>query len=162
MNMLPQTPYNRNRRVPHETINDLPVHPYTTQQIFWPTSESHQFTREDASRVFNETLLAADKRIPHPHMIEKSSLEAKDGRAEVIRQDIQAKQEERDRARKAKSEEEVGVDVIPKLRYDFKVKNVSVHWAGHDGRGRKGVGYRYGMPFDDRKRGLIKIPTKVD
>ena len=34
--------------------------------------------------------------------------------------------------------------------------------AGKDGRSRKGTGWRYGVPFYDRRRGEVKIPTKVE
>ena len=71
--MLPQTPYVRQgkgeRPVPHEPITDLPVHPATRQQLFIPVSESRNFTREDAARAFDDTLLTADKRIPHPELV---------------------------------------------------------------------------------------------
>lgn len=95
--MLPTTPYTT-PRTPHETINDLPVHPLTGPQIFHPTSESRAFNRVDAGRVFSaapalttsdstdgkktelvgknsrykaveEVLKPADERIPHPHLI---------------------------------------------------------------------------------------------
>lgn len=53
--MVPTTPYNKppNPPVPHEPINDLPVHRLTEPQIFYPVAESRQFTREDAGRVFS-------------------------------------------------------------------------------------------------------------
>ena len=51
--MLPTTPYNSNFPKRHETINDLPVHRLTDPQVFYPVSESRQFTRVDAGRVFS-------------------------------------------------------------------------------------------------------------
>ena len=67
LTMLPQTKWDpKSKLVPHESINDRPVHPWTRQQIFYPTSESRQFTRVDAAKVFSPTLLPADDRIPHP------------------------------------------------------------------------------------------------
>ena len=51
---------------------------------------------------------------------------------------------------------------MPKRRWDFVFQNVSVDHAGKDGRGAKGVGWRYGFPHEDRKKGQVKIPTKVD
>src|SRR6516162_6449755 len=72
--MLPQTPYpyDQNSRTPqaHESINDLPVHAATKQQIFHPTSESREFTRADAAKIFDESLLPADQRVPHPELTE--------------------------------------------------------------------------------------------
>jgi len=54
--MIPLTPYNPNSTravTPHEPINDLPVHPLTSPQLFYPTSESRAFNRVDAGRVFS-------------------------------------------------------------------------------------------------------------
>ncbi|CAK4030345.1 Hypothetical predicted protein [Lecanosticta acicola] len=170
LGMLPQTrldPNNPGRMVPHESINDLPVHPYTRHQMFWPTSESRQFTREDAAKAFNNDLLPADKRIPHPELItlEKESLEG------VSRDDRWARQQQRDEdARKEKEEAEAKriaweqrtQRVVPGRRWDFKFQDISVDSVGKDGRSRHGVGARYGMPHEDRKRGMVKIPTSVE
>lgn len=55
--------------------------------------------------------------------------------------------------------------VVPlngKGRAEFRFRDISVESVGKDGRGREGVGARYGMPHEDRKRGIIKIPTKVE
>ena len=51
--MLPQTPHRPGSKKPvmHESINDLPVHPWTRRQVFHPTSESRAFAREDAARA---------------------------------------------------------------------------------------------------------------
>jgi Eukaryotic mitochondrial regulator protein len=156
MDMLPQTPCSPTV-VPHESINDLPVHPWTTQQIFWPTSESREFTRVDAGKVFGPNLLPADMRIPHPEMIEKQSAEIHKTRAARLKLErslaekaMQQKREETDRTRTVESG-----------RFDFKFKDVSVQWVGKDGRSRRGVGWRYGMPHEDRKPGQIKIPTSA-
>lgn len=53
--MVPTTPLPQDGRrpTPHESINDLPVHTLTTPQIFHPVSESRQFTRVHAGRVFS-------------------------------------------------------------------------------------------------------------
>ncbi|KAI9374242.1 eukaryotic mitochondrial regulator protein-domain-containing protein [Aspergillus egyptiacus] len=55
--MVPTTPlYERpadQRLNPHESINDLPADPLTDAQIFYPVSESRQFNRIDAGRVFS-------------------------------------------------------------------------------------------------------------
>jgi hypothetical protein len=72
--MLPTTPLRSGAAgaasAPHESINDLPVHPATRQQLFYPTSESRQFTREDAAKAFSSKLLPAEKRIPHPQLVQ--------------------------------------------------------------------------------------------
>jgi Eukaryotic mitochondrial regulator protein len=50
--MVPTTPLTT-PPTPHETVNDLPVHSMTLPQLFYPTSESRQFNRTDAGRVFS-------------------------------------------------------------------------------------------------------------
>lgn len=50
--MVPSTPLTKPPQ-PHESINDLPVHTMTLPQIFYPASESRQFNRTDAGRVFS-------------------------------------------------------------------------------------------------------------
>lgn len=166
--MLPQTQFIPGKKITsHESINDLPVHPHTRQQIFYPTSESRQFTRVDAAKVFSPTLLPADERIPHPELIQLE----RDIEADVPREDRVAAVKARDDAlRKAKEEQErkrlaweqKNLKTVTGQRWDFKFQNVSVDAVGKDGRGRAGVGWRYGMPHEDRKRGQVKIPTSVE
>ncbi|EDU39753.1 conserved hypothetical protein [Pyrenophora tritici-repentis Pt-1C-BFP] len=75
--MLPTTPFintslpkNKGKRpIPHEPINDLIVHPATRQQLFVPVAESRRFTRVDAGKAFDNNLLPADARIPHPELV---------------------------------------------------------------------------------------------
>jgi len=167
LGMLPQTPYRPGKPQMHEPINDLPVHPATRRQLFYPTSESRQFTRADAAKVFAPTLLPADERIPHAEMIqverERNAGLSREERAEAtkVREDAKkAKKEEQ--ARKAAEWEAKNIKSVSGQRWDFKFQNISVQDAGKDGRGRKGVGWRYGVPHEDRKRGLIKIPTSVE
>lgn len=47
-------------------------------------------------------------------------------------------------------------------RWEFRFREISVDDVGKDGRARKGVGARYGMPHEDRKKGQVKIPTRVE
>lgn len=59
--MVPVTYLKKNRTTeqpqqPHESINDLPAHRLTEAQIFYPVSESRQFNRVDAGRVFSGAL----------------------------------------------------------------------------------------------------------
>lgn len=49
----------------------------------------------------------------------------------------------------------------PGPRAEFRFQDVNVDHSGRDGRSPKGVGWRYGNPLDDRKRGVVKIPTSV-
>lgn len=166
--MLPQTELKHpDATINHESINDLPVHPWTRQQIFHPTSESRQFTRADAAKVFSDTLLPADARIPHPELIELEKAAASDSsRAERIEaqraRDAKAAEEKEGKERRQKEWEERNRRTFEGQRWDFKFTNVSVEAVGKDGRGRGGVGWRYGNPLNDRKRGMVKIPTSVE
>ena len=170
LSMLPSTPYSPNGKpTNHETINDLPVHRDTLPQIFYPVSESRHFTRADAGRVFNSSLLPADDRIPHPELISM----AKDEIAGIVRSEREERllrrnelelQKAEQRRQMQKEKEERGVTIVQPEngRWAFRFKEISVEEAGRNGRGRKGVGARYGFPHEDRKKGQIKIPRRVD
>ena len=165
--MLPQTPYNPGLPPPHESINDLPVHAYTKQQIFIPTSESRAFTREDAAKTFHPTLLPADKRIPHPELIQLANWEAKGYDRETRTRlrgeaDAEVARKREEKERKQREYEERTQVVVKGRRWDFKFEDVSAEKVGKDGRGRHAVGLRYGFPLEDRKRGQVKIPTSVE
>ena len=166
--MLPQTRFTPNVPVAaHEPINDLPVHSSTLRQVFHPVSESRHFTRTDAGKVFDPKLLPADDRIPHPELVESYR-----DRVEGILGPERAKrvQEREDREIAAKvakekmraQEEERRVKKVQAERWEFRFRDVSVEDAGKNGRGRRGVGARYGMPHEDRKKGQVKIPRRVE
>lgn len=157
LGMLPTTRLRSYK--PHESINDLPVHSATVQQIFHPTSESRHFTREDAARVFDETLLPADKRVPHPELIQL----AKDGLLGIESREQPATAKHHDEAQESKPafKKEKSTKVVDTGRWQFQFREISVDDAGRDGRGARGTGWRYGVPHMDRKRGQVKIPTKV-
>jgi len=168
MNMLPKTEYNgpEEKVKPHESINDLPVHRATGQQIFHPTSESRHFTREDAAKVFSETLLPADKRVPHPelalmHREYKAGL-SKEERDRLARERAERAEKKRQDFTLAQAKKDAAVKRVQSKRWEFRFTEVSVDAAGKDGRGHKGVGWRYGVPHMDRSRGQIKIPTSVE
>ncbi|KAG8525719.1 uncharacterized protein KY384_000479 [Bacidia gigantensis] len=166
MSMLPKTPYIASKPLRHEPINDLPVHQATTPQIFHPTSESRHFTRTDAGKAFKYTLLPADKRIPHPKLVEaqiwhneglqKEEVAARQKQNKEVEENFRL---EKERARKAR--EESTTTTAETARSVYRFKEVSVEQVGQDGRGRGGVGARYGMPHQDRKKGQIKIPVRV-
>lgn len=169
LSMLPTTSMYPNRPKAHESINDLPVHKDTVRQIFLPVSESRHFTRVDAGKVFSPTLLPADDRIPHPELIQLE----RDRNSDMTSQERIAKQrekllaekqekEEREKARKAKEEREVTRVTPPQGRWEFRFRDINVESVGQDGRDRRGIGARYGIPYEDRKRGQIKIPTRVE
>jgi len=171
MGMLPVTQFEPDKEKrskkgwqPHESINDLPIHPATGPQIFHPTSESRVFTRADAAKVFDDSLLPADDRVPHPEL----ALMHKDSRAGMTPAEISARQAERDaevevkRLRREKKKRGGAVKAIDTRRWEFRFTDINVDNAGKDGRGPHGVGWRYGMPLMDRKRAQVKIPTRVE
>ncbi|RDW62234.1 hypothetical protein BP6252_11667 [Coleophoma cylindrospora] len=168
MSMLPQTQWNSapDARKWHEQINSLPVHEATTLQIFEPTSESRHFTREDAAKAFDENLLSTDERIPHPEMVAKEKDVLAGLPAELVAErasaredaEIEAKQKQQDRIAK----KQAAIKKVDTGRWQFRIQEVKVDDAGADGRGPRGTGWRYGTPLMDRKRGQIKIPTRVD
>ncbi|KAI1178836.1 eukaryotic mitochondrial regulator protein-domain-containing protein [Nemania sp. FL0916] len=154
-------------KAPYEPINELHVHPYTMQQIFWPTSESRQFTREDAAKAFHSTLLSTDKRIPHPELVqmEREVLQGEpvwdaSQRFKQAVMESERKAAEKHVARAAF--EEKMVTRVNTKRFEFRFKKFNSEDVGPGGRSRKAIGWRYGNPFDDRsKHNQIKIPTSV-
>ena len=157
-----------NREFPHESINDLNVHRATKEQIFFPASESRQFTRVDAGNVFEKGLLPADERIPHPEAIEfyrdRRTQEKREqsvkGLREFYSQEVQQRELEKTRRQERKAKNTITVEGD---RAVFQITNVTVdeHTVGMNGRGVKGIGVRYGFPHEDRKKGTVKIPTRV-
>lgn len=164
--MLPVTPYIANDPVPHESINDLPVHRATEIQIFHPVSESRHFTRRDAGKVFDRELMPAEDRVPHTELVQLEiwRREGKQGdeRVQLQREkdakDLQSKEvlEMKKREREARTIRKVETE-----RSEFRFQDIRVESAGSTGRSRMGIGARYGMPHEDRKKGQIKIPRRV-
>ncbi|KAH0544613.1 hypothetical protein FGG08_001263 [Glutinoglossum americanum] len=175
LEMLPTTPLMTFPLRPkmHEPINDLPVHPATTQQIFEPTSESRSFTRIDASKAFDPELLPTDERIPHPELIEleKERLLGIPQEERIERQRERAKRESEKREAKDRRRKEIEEATLKRVlsaesggnggRWEWRFREISVQDAGKDGRAPGGVGWRYGIPHEDRKKGQVKIPTRV-
>ncbi len=62
---------------------------------------------------------------------------------------------------KKMTKEAAAVRTVQGARWDFKFRDMRVDDAGADGRGLKGVGWRYGVPLRDRKRSEVKTPTSV-
>lgn len=198
------------RQVAHESINDLPVHRLTDPQIFYPVSESRQFTRVDAGRVFSgapalehgrenatdldpinaispdprhiervgkgddehEVLLPADVRIPHPQLIamERDRITNPNEYHERRQQHqqrmkkLEEVEQERKRSEKERAEKRLTRIDPEASRFEFRFKDVVVskETTGPDGRGHTAPGRRYGVPTYDRKKGQVKIPTKVE
>ncbi|KAK0618639.1 hypothetical protein DIS24_g11669 [Lasiodiplodia hormozganensis] len=168
LGMLPTTWLARNlaSQPEHESIADLPVHPATRQQLFWPTSESRRFTRTDAAAAFAPGLLPADKRIPHPDLVaaERDEFAGLAWDERIQRQHVRNARHAQEKLKREAKAREVAARTtrVPGRRWDFKIQDFSIEQVGRDGKNPGGVGWRYGAPHEDRKRGQIKIPKKVD
>ncbi|KAJ5947447.1 hypothetical protein N7466_000462 [Penicillium verhagenii] len=212
--MIPITPLADRGERPnfHEPINDLPVHPSTGSQIFYPVPESRAFTRVDAGRVFSgapamendrkaqishpsdlveeivqnphsiewvgkganarQVLQPADLRIPHPQLVqlERDRMSNPNERRAVGERHTQRlqRQEEAEKKRRDRAQErrEKSVNTIEPAggRFDYRVKDAvfTKETVGVDGRAHWAPGRRYGVPTNDRTRGTVKIPTRVE
>ncbi|CAI7589558.1 unnamed protein product [Penicillium pancosmium] len=212
--MVPTTPLAQagERQTYHEPINDLPVHPATGAQIFYPVPESRPFTRVDAGRVFSgaptlekkvsdkithpsdlvedviqkpgsiewvgkgdnarQVLQPADVRIPHPQLVQLARDRAAfpEERRTVTQRHTERleRQEkaEKERAAHAAERRNRNTETIePKdSRFSFRIKDavVSEQTVGKNGRAPWAPGRRYGVPTNDRTRGTVKIPTRVN
>lgn len=206
--MIPTTPYQYGQITPHESINDLPVHPLTDTQVFYPTSESRAFNRTDAGRVFSgaprlpdemdvaqggtppepwtntklekvgkgtdeiDVLKPADARIPHPHLIayakDQIDPRLRDEKDEIKKRYAQrliddAEQRAATRERKIAAEEAKKTR-LETSRWQIVVTDVQATKSvpTRTGLKQKGaIGDRYGLPFEDRKKGIAKIPQHV-
>lgn len=111
-------------------------------------------------------------RIPHPHLVSherqvKSNPNEFRENMKLYRERLQqeeAIEQERKRLAKERAEQRL-VRVQPEgSRFEFRIKDVVVsrETTGTDGRGAQAPGRRYGVPTYDRKKGQIKIPTRVE
>ena len=131
--------------------------------------------RESVGKPGNETeiLLPAEDRIPHPHLVEYEKDKLSDefrneSRMIAERYAQRLSDEELERAQAAQKKKEKEERAVRKLddggRWEFRVREVvaSRDRTGTNGRGTSAPGYRYGAPSEDRKRGKVKIPTRVE
>ncbi|ORY67445.1 eukaryotic mitochondrial regulator protein-domain-containing protein [Pseudomassariella vexata] len=154
------------QNVPFEPINELHIHASTMKQIFWPTSESRHFTRADAAKAFHKDMLPADERVPHPELLqmEKSLLEGKsvwEAKAEFMDAAEKSERNAAERQMRRAMAEDSATRKFNTERFEFRFKEFNSEDVGRDGRRKKAVGWKYGMPSYDRMKGAIKIPTKV-
>ncbi|KAJ5104887.1 hypothetical protein NUU61_002234 [Penicillium alfredii] len=212
--MVPTTGIARNpdQQKMHESINDLPMHPLTGAQMFYPVPESRSFTRVDAGRVFSgapaqehkiaekwssphhvaervpkrphlielvgkgdnarQVLQPADARIPHPQLIAlerdlakypDEPLLVEQRHQDRLRDQAEAEQKQREAAQ-ARRERKITSVSPQESRFDYRIKEVAftTQTTGRDGRAPWAPGRRYGVPSDDRKRGMRKVPTRVE
>jgi hypothetical protein len=138
----------------HENLQDIPSHPFSHRQAFVPVSESRVYTRADAGAEFG--LPPAEEVVPHPDLImlhkEKSSGLGLNERIDRQRErDRRAASQREERERKEAAKQRDKGSLIEKGRWAWKLKEATTG----------AVGFRYGVPHQDRKKGQIKIPTKV-
>ncbi|KAK4148938.1 eukaryotic mitochondrial regulator protein-domain-containing protein [Chaetomidium leptoderma] len=152
---------------PFESINDIHVHSYTTQQLFVPASESREFTRADAAKAFGDRILPPDAKMRIPELVEMEKeiaggMDPHTARAGFVKR---AAQSEHDFAAKQKARlqaAEARRTRVDTGRFEFRFEKFNAEDVGPTGRSRSAVGWRYGMPLMDRKRGAVKIPTSVE
>lgn len=154
--MVPTTelPSSVSDEYPHESINDLPEHPATASQLFVPVPESRSVNRTDAGAIFG--LPPADDLIPHPELL-ISEKEKQQGVSTDERKERADQRDQKDAlVRMAESrarilKERQGVEIAERGRWRWRLKD-----------GKVGeIGARYGVPHQDRKKGHIKIPTRI-
>lgn len=212
--MVPTTPLAQDgeRQQFHEPINDLPAHPTTGPQIFYPVPESRAFTRVDAGRVFSgapalerevaekithpsdlaekaienpnsiewvgkgenarQVLQPADVRIPHPQLVklelDRAAFPEERRKVAQLHAERMERQEkvEKERRERAQSRREKSIKHVEPDggRFDYRFSDAvfTAETTGKDGRAPWAPGRRYGVPTNDRKRGMVKIPTRVE
>lgn len=173
--MLPKTSFREgsDEMRPHEPINEIHVHGLTMQQLFLPVPETRYFTRHDAAKAFHSGMLSPDKRVPHPELIEMERAivgGAEGGKKTTPAQafaDFKAAAERSERkvaereARRSAAEE-AATRKVDRGRFEFRFRDVNSELVGKDGKSHRGVGWRYGVPLNDRKKGQVKIPLSVE
>jgi hypothetical protein len=116
--------------------------------------------------VFDERLLPADDRIPHPELVamHKELLEQLPLQERLARAEARKAAEDRKRANAAarQAKIEAGITRVDTGRWEYRFTEISIDDVGKDGRGHNGTGWRYGAPLMDRSRGAVKIPTAVE
>ncbi|KAK6342956.1 hypothetical protein TWF718_008335 [Orbilia javanica] len=137
----------------HESITDLRIHSATNNQLFLAVPESMPFTRQDAGEALG--LLPADVRMPHSELIQVEKMKLAGVEVEEmvrIETEREAREAEEAKAKKERREKRLGAaKVVETERFRFRLKPANA----------AAVGFRYGVPAEDRKRGVNKIPTRV-
>ncbi|KAK6505667.1 hypothetical protein TWF481_007559 [Arthrobotrys musiformis] len=137
----------------HESITDLRIHSATNNQLFLAVPESMPFNRKDAADALG--ILPADVRMPHSELIEVERMkEAGVEVQEMIKVETEREQREAEeaKAKRERREKRLGAGkVVETERFRFRLKPANAAAVGH----------RYGVPAEDRKRGINKIPTRV-
>ncbi|KAF8247812.1 hypothetical protein K440DRAFT_628033 [Wilcoxina mikolae CBS 423.85] len=153
--MLPVTPLAppKTQQPFHEGLQDMVSHPFSHRQTFVPVSESKEFTRVDAGKEFG--LPPTEEAVPHPDLIkiakERDMGLELDERVDLQKERERVQQEQSDKEKMRKAAREKPSKVIEHGRFAWRLKDATT--------GK--VGFRYGVPHQDRKKGQVKIPTHV-
>ncbi|KAH8884221.1 hypothetical protein GQ53DRAFT_752272 [Thozetella sp. PMI_491] len=168
LSMLPCTELDEGhgRLTPHESTGEVHVHSHTMQQLFVPTPESRSFTREHAARAFGDRIVPVDKALQIPELIEYERElsrnvnpdEAHENFRKAVR-DSETRIAESE-TKKLREAQESKVRVAND-RFEFRFTAYNAENIGPGGRSKDAVGWRYGVPHSDRKKGQIKIPPRV-
>ncbi|EGE03308.1 hypothetical protein TEQG_02343 [Trichophyton equinum CBS 127.97] len=144
----------------------------TPEYIAQVTHAPHRIEKVGKGANEHQVLQPAEVRIPHPHMVaaERDKITLSNEKGERNRRfmaRIEAdEQAEKARKEKRKAREAASMTRVEPTegRFEFRFRDVVVsrETVGLDGRGEKGVGRRYGVPLADRRRGEVKIPTRVE
>lgn len=117
-------------------------------------------------------LKPADSRIPHPQLIayekdwldpefsqDRPQLQARN--QQRLDEDARKRREAKETKERLEEERRTRVDTG---RWQFIFTDVAATREGTklDGRGTKSPGVRYGVPSQERKKGQVKIPTRVE
>ncbi|KAI5793211.1 eukaryotic mitochondrial regulator protein-domain-containing protein [Geopyxis carbonaria] len=155
--MIPTTPLapSQQPQTFHESIMDIPSHPFSHRQTFLPASESREFTRADAGKEFG--LPPAEEAVPHPDLLvlQRERELGLDREERVQRQKERERREagrEADEARKKREALKKMGEIVEVGRWQWRLQEAQT--------GR--VGFRYGVPHEDRKKGQVKIPRRVE
>jgi hypothetical protein len=151
---------------PFEPINDIHVHSYTTQQLFVPVSESREFTRADAAKAFGDKILPPDSKMRIPELVQlerniAGGMDPLEARNQFINEAAASERVLADKQNARLQAEEERKTRVDGGRFEFRFEKFNAENVGPTGRARNAVGWRYGVPFMDRRRGEVKIPTSV-
>ncbi|KAK0723660.1 eukaryotic mitochondrial regulator protein-domain-containing protein [Apiosordaria backusii] len=151
---------------PFEPINDVHVHSFTMQQLFVPVSESRKFTRKDAAKAFGDHILPPDDKMRIPELVDMERAILKgvpqaEAEATFLKKTAQSERRFAGSQKYIAAQKDAMKSKVDTERFEFRIEDFNSEAVGKKGRARNAVGWRYGAPFNDRQRGLYKIPTSV-
>ncbi|KAK4200121.1 eukaryotic mitochondrial regulator protein-domain-containing protein [Triangularia verruculosa] len=151
---------------PFEPINDVHVHSFTMQQLFVPVSESREFTRKDAAKAFGDHILPPDHKMRIPELVEMekdilNGVPQMQAEKQFLERTAESERRFAESQKYVAAKKDAKKSKVDTERFEFRIENFNSEAVGKKGRARNAVGWRYGVPFNDRQKGLYKIPTSV-